>query len=151
MHHTDTHLDVTTALRFHPFEIIISILYKSLLISALGLEPLGVLIFEVLLNASAIFNHANIELNAGLDRILRVLIVTPDFHRIHHSRIQNERNSNYGFFMSVWDYLFSTYTKAPSGDKKTFLLGITGYNKAIVHRLDKLLIDPFYSSGIKDE
>lgn len=151
MHHTDTHLDVTSALRFHPLEILISILYKSALVLALGLEPLGVAVFEILLNSSAMFNHANIRLSPRLDAVIRLLIVTPDFHRIHHSRIKEERNSNYGFFLSFWDRIFSTYIKEPSGDIKTFPLGITGYSRAVIHRLDKLLIDPFYSRGIRDE
>jgi sterol desaturase/sphingolipid hydroxylase (fatty acid hydroxylase superfamily) len=145
MHHTDTHIDFTTALRFHPLEILFSVLIKSLIIALLGLPSLGVLIFEITLNASAMFNHGNIEIPDKLDKILRLVIVTPDYHRIHHSRIAKERNSNYGFFLTFWDKLFSTYTKGPQGDRKSFALGLTGYDDVRIHRLDQLLIDPFCS------
>lgn len=142
MHHTDTHIDFTTALRFHPVEIIFSALYKSLPAVLLGLPATGILIFEIVLNGSAMFNHANIELPASLDRILRKVIVTPDFHRIHHSRKARECNSNYGFFLTWWDYCFSSYTREPEGDRKSFTLGLPGYNDAKIHRLDRMLIDP---------
>lgn len=143
MHHTDTHMDLTTALRFHPLEIVFSTLYKTVLIALLGLPALGVLIFEIILNGSAMFNHGNIEMPYRVDKFLRLFIVTPDYHRIHHSRKSSERNSNYGFFLTVWDRLFSTYTEEPQGDRKNFALGIPGYDNSRVHRFDQLLLDPF--------
>ena len=143
MHHTDTHMDLTTALRFHPLEIIFSTLYKAVIVALLGLPSLGILIFEILLNGSAMFNHGNIEIPFKIDKFLRLVIVTPDYHRIHHSRESSERNSNYGFFLSIWDKLFSTYTAKPQEDRKTFALGYPGYKESKIHRLDQLLIDPF--------
>ncbi len=145
MHHTDTHMDCTTALRFHPLEILFSTFYKTVLIALLGLPSLAVLIFEIILNGSAMFNHGNIEIPYNVDQLLRRVIVTPDYHRIHHSRESVERNSNYGFFLTVWDKLFLTYTKEPKGDRKSFALGIPGYDHSRIHRLDQLLIDPFRS------
>ena len=142
MHHTDTHVDFTTALRFHPLEILFSAVYKSLLVLFLGLPAAGVLVFEIVLNGSAMFNHANIELPPLLDRILRKVIVTPDFHRIHHSRKLHETNSNYGFFLTWWDFCFSSYTREPEGDRKTFPIGIPGYNEGKIHRVDRLLLEP---------
>lgn len=145
MHHTDTHMDFTTALRFHPLEILLSTLYKTVIVALLGLPALGVLVFEIILNGSAMFNHGNIEISAKVDNLLRLFIATPDYHRIHHSRIVHERNSNYGFFLTWWDRLFSTYTAEPGGDRKDFPLGITGYDSVDIHRLDHLLIDPVHS------
>lgn len=153
MHHSDTHVDVTTALRFHPLEIFISTLYKGLLIFFLGLPPLGVLLFEILLNGAAMFNHANIQLPEKGDALLRLFVVTPDFHRIHHSRLSVERNSNYGFFLPFWDRIFSTYRAEALEDKRRFPLGLPGYDDARIHRLDRLLLDPLrpWSSGEKRE
>lgn len=142
VHHTDTHIDFTTALRFHPLEIIFSAVYKSVLVVLLGLPAAGVLVFEIVLNGSAMFNHANIELPSWLDRIMRKVVVTPDFHRIHHSRKLRETNSNYGFFLTWWDFCFSSYTREPEGNRKTFPIGIPGYNEAKIHRVDQLLLEP---------
>jgi len=142
MHHTDTHIDFTTALRFHPLEIIFSALYKTIPVVLLGLPAVSILIFEIVLNGSAMFNHANIELPKWLDKILRTFLVTPDFHRIHHSRKSVESNSNYGFFLTWWDYCFSSYTREAQGDRKKFPLGIPGYDETRIHRLDRLIIDP---------
>jgi len=143
VHHTDTVIDVTNALRFHPVEIIFSVFFKSLLIFALGLDPLGVFIFEVLLNGSAMFHHSNIKLSPRLDKIIRIVIVTPAYHRVHHSRKKIESNSNYGFFLTIWDRIFLTYTKTYNEEK--LRIGVPGYNQSKIHRIDCLLIDPFYS------
>ena len=113
MHHADTGFDLTTALRFHPLEIVLSMLWKAAIIIALGAPPVAVLVFEVVLNGAAMFNHANIKLPKAVDVVLRKLIVTPDMHRIHHSTDPRETDSNYGFNLSMWDRLFSTYTQAP--------------------------------------
>lgn len=110
VHHCDTHLDASTALRFHPLEIIISMLVKSLVAVLLGVPLIGLIAFEILLNASALFNHANIKLNKATDKTLRAIIVTPDMHTVHHSTDKQETNSNYGFFLSIWDRIFGSYT-----------------------------------------
>jgi sterol desaturase/sphingolipid hydroxylase (fatty acid hydroxylase superfamily) len=143
MHHSDTHIDFTTGFRMHPVEIILSAAYKSALIVLLGLDPLGVLIFELILNAAAMFSHANIRIPPALDRALQRIIITPDFHRIHHSRELEERNSNYGFFLSVWDRIFSTSTSTEAVDPRALSVGLPGYDNAEVNRIDLLLAEPF--------
>lgn len=116
VHHADPDFDLTTGIRFHPLEIVLSAVIKLAAVAALGASPLAVLLFEVLLNATAMFNHANASLPASVERFVRTLLVTPDMHRIHHSVVEAERNSNYGFCLSAWDRLFGTYTPAPSGE-----------------------------------
>jgi sterol desaturase/sphingolipid hydroxylase (fatty acid hydroxylase superfamily) len=145
MHHSDTHIDFTTGFRMHPVEILISAAYKSIFIAALGLHPLGVLIFEVILNASSMYTHANIRLGTATDRVLRKLLITPDVHRLHHSRRIEERNSNYGFFLSIWDRLFSTYTSVEDVDPRGIEVGLPGYDDPQVNRVDKLIVEPFAS------
>ena len=113
MHHSDVDIDVTTALRFHPIEIALSMLWKIAVVLALGASPWAVVLFEVTLNGCAMFNHANFALPLWLDRLVRLLIVTPDMHRVHHSIHASEHDSNYGFNLSVWDRLFKTYTAQP--------------------------------------
>ena len=113
VHHADRDMDVTTGIRFHPIEIILSMAYKLLVVIALGPAAFAVVLFEVILNASAMFNHANVRLTTALDRVLRTLMVTPDMHRVHHSIIPRETDSNYGFFFSVWDRFFGTYIAQP--------------------------------------
>ena len=111
VHHSDRDLDATTALRFHPFELIISTLYKSAWVALLGVPVLVALAFEIWLNANALFNHSNIRLPSALDRVLRYFIVTPDMHLVHHSTIMREQNTNFGFALTIWDRLFGTYTR----------------------------------------
>ena len=127
VHHADPEFDVTTGLRFHPLEIIISMIYKTLIIALLGAPVLAVLIFELLLNAGSLFNHGNINLNAKLDNALRRIIVTPDMHRIHHSTDNIESNRNFGFALSWWDYLFSSYQKIPSLAHEEMHIGLDEY------------------------
>ncbi len=115
VHHADPDFDLTTGIRFHPLEIVLSTLIKFAAIAALGAPVLAVLAFEVLLNATAMFNHANVSLPAWLEPWVRRALVTPDMHRTHHSVIEAERNSNYGFCLSVWDRWLGTYTPAPNG------------------------------------
>jgi sterol desaturase/sphingolipid hydroxylase (fatty acid hydroxylase superfamily) len=115
VHHADADFDVTTGIRFHPLEILISALIKLAAVTALGAPVVGVLIFEVVLNAAAMFNHANASLPSWLEPWIRRFVVTPDMHRVHHSVVEGERNSNYGFCLSVWDRLLGTYTPAPDG------------------------------------
>jgi sterol desaturase/sphingolipid hydroxylase (fatty acid hydroxylase superfamily) len=116
VHHADPDFDLTTGIRFHPLEIVLSTLIKLAAIAALGAPVLAVLVFELLLNASAMFNHANVSLPGWLEPRVRRVLVTPDMHRTHHSVIETERNSNYGFCLSVWDRWLGTYTPAPRGE-----------------------------------
>ncbi len=124
VHHADRDMDVTTAIRFHPVEIAASMLLKIGLVYALGPPAIAVLIFEVLLNGTALFNHANIALPAWLDRWLRLLLVTPDMHRVHHSADRGEHDSNFGFALSVWDRLFGTYRAQPAGGHHGMTVGL---------------------------
>ena len=116
VHHADPDFDLTTGIRFHPLEILISAVIKLAAVAALGAPVLAVLAFELLLNATAMFDHADVSLPAWLEPWVRRVLVTPDMHRIHHSVIEVERNSNYGFCLSLWDRLLGTYTAAPRGD-----------------------------------
>lgn len=127
MHHADTGFDLTTALRFHPFEIILSMFWKAAIIVALGAPPIAVLIFEIVLNGAAMFNHANIKLPLGVDHHVRKLFVTPDMHRVHHSSEVDETNSNYGFNLSIWDRLFGTYIDQPKAGHQDVEIGLRGW------------------------
>ncbi len=144
VHHADLDYDVTTGIRFHPFEIILSQLVKWAAIALLGPPLVAVVLFEVLLNASAMFNHGNVGLPAGLDRVLRWLLVTPDMHRVHHSVEEDEANSNFGFSLSWWDRLFGTYREQPRAGHRGMTIGICGYrNPKRVARLPGMLALPF--------
>ncbi len=129
VHHADVDFDVTTGSRFHPLEIILSMLVKFATVALLGPPVVAVIVFEVLLNATAMFNHANVRLPAKLDRILRWFVVTPDMHRIHHSIEDDETNSNFGFNLPWWDRLFGTYRDQPRGGHEGMTIGIRGYNQ----------------------
>jgi len=124
VHHADRDMDVTTAIRFHPVEIALSMLLKIGLIYLLGPAALAVLLFEVILNGTAMFNHANLRLPPALDRIVRLLLVTPDMHRVHHSVHRQEHDSNYGFSLSVWDRLFGTYVSQPAEGHDGMTVGL---------------------------
>jgi len=125
MHHVDLDIDVTTGIRFHPIEIILSMLIKFSIIFLLGAPYISVLIFEVLLNASSMFNHGNVRIPFLLDKCIRCIIVTPDMHRVHHSAIPNETNSNFGFNFSIWDRLFGTYKTQPRLGHAKMTIGIS--------------------------
>ena len=112
VHHSDRDLDVTTALRFHPFELIVSTIYKSIWVALLGVPVIVVLLFELWLNANALFNHSNIQLPQAVDRLLRKILVTPDMHLIHHSIDRKDQNRNFGFALTIWDRVFKTYANA---------------------------------------
>ncbi len=127
VHHADRDIDVTTGIRFHPIEALLSMIYKCGVILLLGPVTLSVILFEIILNASAMFNHANVRLPKNVDKVLRTVIVTPDSHRVHHSEIQAETDSNYGFFLSVWDRIFKTYTAQPSQGHDGMVIGLTEY------------------------
>ena len=127
IHHSDEEVDFTTGVRFHPLEIIISMMYKLILLAIIGPSAVIVIIFEIVLNASSIFNHGNIKITNVFDIVLRKVIVTPNMHRIHHSENENETNSNYGFNFSIWDKLFGTYIEnSIKGDN--MIVGLTEFN-----------------------
>jgi sterol desaturase/sphingolipid hydroxylase (fatty acid hydroxylase superfamily) len=143
MHHADLGFDVTTGVRFHPIEILLSIAIKLAMVAALGPPAVAVVIFEVLLNATSMFNHGNIALPAGLDRILRRLVVTPDMHRVHHSAQPHETNSNFGFNLPWWDRLFGTYRDQPEAGHLGITIGLHLFRDPGELRLDRLLTQPF--------
>ena len=143
MHHADQEFDLTTGLRFHPGEIIVSMAIKLALVLALGLPPVVVLLFEVVLNASSIFNHSNIRLPVALDRALRLIIVTPDMHRVHHSVNPRETHSNFGFNLPWWDWLFRTYRAQPALGHTAMTIGLPLFRTTRDQWLDRMLIQPF--------
>lgn len=127
VHHADTDIDVTTAIRFHPVEIALSVLWKIVCVLLLGASVLAVVLFEIILNACAMFSHANIDLPSAADRRIRLLIVTPDMHRVHHSVIGREHQSNFGFNLSVWDRIFGTYRAQPEKGHDHMTIGLPAY------------------------
>ena len=143
MHHTDLDFDVTTALRFHPLEIALSMLIKLAVVMALGAPPAAVLLFEVLLNATAMFNHGNVGLPPSVDRIARWLVVTPDMHRVHHSVRRQETDSNFGFNLPWWDRLFGTYRDQPRDGHLGMIIGLEYPRDERATTLAGLLAQPF--------
>ena len=143
MHHADLDFDVSTGLRFHPIEILLSMIIKFAVVAALGAPALAVLIFEVLLNATSMFNHANVRIPLGIDRTLRWLIVTPDMHRVHHSILAHETNSNFGFNLPWWDRLFGTYRAQPSAGHEAMTIGIDQFRDARELGIDRMMLQPF--------
>lgn len=140
VHHADRDLDASSGLRFHPVEIVISMIYKIVVVVALGAPVVAVIIFEILLNACALFNHANIRLPRWLERPLRQVMVTPALHRIHHSVIERETNTNFGFSVIWWDKIFRSYTDTPKGE---LTLGLSEYQTDAPSGLVWSLIAPF--------
>ncbi len=143
VHHTDLDFDTTTAIRFHPFEIMLSMLYKVALVLLLGAEPLTVVAFEIILNGCALFNHGNVALPPTFERRLRHLLVTPDMHRIHHSAKQIETDSNYGFSLSCWDRLFKTYCPESQQPQAEMRIGLKKFRDESELGFIKLLALPF--------
>lgn len=143
VHHADPDIDVTTAIRFHPVEIGASMLWKIVCVLALGASVGAVVLFEILLNACAMFSHANIRLPLALDRVLRLVIVTPDMHRVHHSVARHEHDSNYGFNFSIWDRLFGTYRAQPEKGHDAMMIGLEPYQSDEPLRLSWSLLIPF--------
>lgn len=143
MHHADLDFDATTGLRFHPLEIVLSMLIKAGVIVMLGAPAVAVLIFEVLLNATSIFNHGNVRIPSGIERPLRWLVVTPEMHRVHHSWHPNETNSNFGFNLPWWDRLLGTYRDQPRDGHEHMTIGINLFREPHELRLDRLLLQPF--------
>jgi sterol desaturase/sphingolipid hydroxylase (fatty acid hydroxylase superfamily) len=147
MHHADLEFDLTTGARFHPIEIILSMLIKLSVIAALGAPAVAVLIFEVLLNATAMFNHSNVRLPQRIDRVVRWFVVTPDMHRVHHSVAVRETNSNFGFNLPWWDRLFGTYRDQPVAGHEHMTIGVEQFRDPAELRLDRMLTQPFRSGG----
>ncbi len=144
VHHADLDYDVTTGSRFHPIEIGLSMFIKFTVILVLGPPVIAVVFFEIILNAMAMFNHGNIRLPLALDRVLRLIVVTPDMHRVHHSVDKRELNSNFGFNLSIWDRLFATYIAQPRQDHENMIIGIQDFREpSQVDGLLGMLVLPF--------
>jgi sterol desaturase/sphingolipid hydroxylase (fatty acid hydroxylase superfamily) len=142
MHHADLEFDVTTGLRFHPAEILLSMVIQLAAIAILGAPPIAVLAFEVLPNVTSMFNHGNVRLPHGLDRMLRFAVVTPDMHRVHHLIERQERDSNFGFNVPWWDRLFGTYRPQPAAGHTLMTLGIDRFRDPRELWLDRTLLQP---------
>ncbi len=147
MHHADLEFDVSTGLRFHPVEILLSMAIKLAVVAALGLPAVAVLIFEVLLNATSMFNHSNVKIPLGIDRVLRLFVVTPDMHRVHHSIYPRETNSNFGFNIPWWDRLLGTYRPQPKDGHEGMTIGIEQFRTPRDLWLDRMLIQPVRGSA----
>lgn len=143
VHHADTDFDVSTGLRFHPLEILFSLAYKAIVIVMLGATPMAVVLFEVLITACSIFNHANISLAANLEQPLRRLLVTPDMHRVHHSVRIEEHNSNFGFSISCWDRLFASYCAQPLEGHRAMKIGLARWRSDRHQTVWAMLVQPF--------
>lgn len=146
VHHADQDFDVTTGVRFHPVEILLSTIIKCAGVAAIGAPALAVLVFELLLNATAMFNHANASLPSWAERWVRWLVVTPDMHRVHHSVLYDESSSNFGFNLPWWDRLFGTYRAQPKLGHDAMAIGVDAFRSAEDLQLDHLLIQPFQNT-----
>jgi sterol desaturase/sphingolipid hydroxylase (fatty acid hydroxylase superfamily) len=142
-HHADLEIDVSTGLRFHPVEILLSMVIKLAVVMALGAPALAVLLFEVLLNATSMFNHSNVRIPERFDGVLRWFVVTPDMHRVHHSILARETNSNFGFNLPWWDRLFGTYRAQPTAGQEAMTIGIEQFRDPRELGLDRMLLQPF--------
>ena len=147
VHHSDRDFDVTTGVRFHPVEVLLSLIYKLAVVAVLGLSAVAVLVFEVILNATSLFNHGNVFLPIGVDRVLRWFLVTPDMHRVHHSPLPVETNSNFGFNLPWWDRLFGTYRPQPTTDHPAMTIGLDDVRQPDRWPLLGLLAMPFWRNS----
>jgi sterol desaturase/sphingolipid hydroxylase (fatty acid hydroxylase superfamily) len=143
VHHTDLDFDTTTGVRFHPLEILLSMSIKVSAVFFLGIVPLAVVLFEIVLNATSLFNHGNVRLPQPVDRVLRFFMVTPEMHRVHHSVIIRETNSNFGFNLPWWDRLFGTYRSAPAAGHEGMTIGLSHFRDPGALTLPRLLVLPF--------
>lgn len=143
VHHTDLAFDTTTAVRFHPLELLVSMTYKAFVVVLLGAHPTAVVVFEIILNSASLFNHSNVFIPERLDHALRWLIVTPDMHRIHHSTVPIETDSNYGFSVSWWDRLCRTYTQQPKAPQTEMEIGLKDFRNENELGLFQLIKLPF--------
>jgi sterol desaturase/sphingolipid hydroxylase (fatty acid hydroxylase superfamily) len=146
VHHADREFDVTTGVRFHPIEIAMSMCIKFLVIAALGASAEAVLVFEIMLNATAMFSHANISLDPKIEKLLRLIVVTPEMHRVHHSIYPEESNSNFGFNSPWWDWLFKTYRAKPRDGHLQMTIGLKEFQDGSELKLDRMLLQPFMST-----
>ncbi len=146
MHHADLDFDVTTGARFHPIEIVLSMGIKLAVIVVLGAPAIAVLIFEVALNATSMFNHGNVRIAPKVDGLLRLLVVTPDMHRVHHSVLPDETNSNFGFNLPWWDRLLGTYRAQPVAGHDGMTIGIEQFRTSRDQWLDRMLVQPFHGT-----
>ena len=147
VHHADLDFDLTTGVRFHPVEILLSMVIKAVAIGALGAAPVAVILFEIVLSATSIFNHGNVVLPSGLDRLLRLVVVTPDMHRVHHSAVARETNSNFGFNLPWWDWLFGTYRARPAAGHEGMTIGLEQFRDPRLQWLWHMLALPFTGTG----
>ena len=145
VHHVDRDIDVTTGLRFHPIEIVFSLAYKLAVVLVLGAPVLAVILFEIILNGCAMFNHSNVKLPLSVDRVLRRFIVTPDMHRVHHSIHMHETNSNYGFSLSLWDRIFKSYIDQPKAGHDDMVIGLEEHQTKAPASLSWSLLLPIKS------
>ncbi len=143
VHHSDLDVDLTTGIRFHPLEILISLIYKALIVAALGIDPWVVVLFEAVLNGSAIYTHGNIRIPEQVDTVLRWIFCTPDMHRIHHSMLPEETNSNYGFFLSIWDRICGTMRRTPMKGHDGLEIGLADHRDSKTLSFIGLLLMPF--------
>lgn len=143
MHHIDLDIDVTTGSRFHPVEIVLSMLIKMGVVVVIGAPAWSVVIFEILLNGTSMFNHSNLHLNANKDKVLRLMLVTPDMHRVHHSVLIRETDSNYGFNFPWWDRLFKTYRDQPAAGHTGMKIGLANYRDSKWLQIPWMLVVPF--------
>ncbi len=148
VHHSDIAFDMTTGIRFHPGEILVSLAIKSAIVVGLGASPWAVLIFEALLSSASLFEHSNVRIAPRVDALLRKMIVTPDVHRVHHSVERDEHNTNFGFLLLWWDRLFSSYRAIPRGDPRTMPIGLSQFRSDTEQRFDALLAQPFRPADI---
>ena len=149
MHHTDLDLDVSSGIRFHPLEITLSLVIKMLAVVVLGTPPFAVLLFEILLNATSMFSHANLRIPLAIDHWLRMALVTPDMHRVHHSVIPRETDSNFGFNLPWWDRLFGTYKAQPRDGHERMVIGLKEFRNLRELGLRQLLLIPFVDVTIR--
>lgn len=149
VHHADLDVDVTTGVRFHPLEIAVSMLIKLSAVAVIGAGAAAVVVFEVLLNATAMFNHANLKLPRALDRALRLVVVTPDMHRVHHSVHRDETDSNFGFNLSCWDRLFGSYRARPRDGHPEMMIGLPDHRDQARQGLGWVLLFPFLGAGAR--
>ena len=147
VHHADLDFDLTTGVRFHPFEVLLSMVIKVVAVGALGAAPVAVILFEIVLSATSMFNHGNVVLPRALDRLLRLVVVTPDMHRVHHSVIVNETNSNFGFNLPWWDRLFGTYRAQPAAGHERMTIGLEQFRDPRRQWLWHVLALPFTGAG----
>ena len=150
MHHTDRDLDFTSALRFHPFEIVIPMSVKLFTVWFFGIDPFTFIVFEISLNSFAMFNHGNFSINEKVEKVLRLFIITPDIHRIHHSVILHECNSNYGTIFTIWDYLFKSLNLIAEKGQDGLVIGLPGYKDKKFQQINWMLITPFIQRGAKN-